>query len=129
MIEGIPVVNIEYDSSHSLSYGYWRCRECDNSFYGGGEALHKNSCSQSGYDSCNYCYGDAEIKRIKSYFVSFGLEGLHGCWTELAILRKHTQIEKLDEKVEVYRSKLLAVKDAETATKEADAMKQFLIVH
>jgi NAD-dependent SIR2 family protein deacetylase len=119
--------NIEYNSSLESTHGHWRCTECNSKFYGGGEALHRQNCSQKGYESCNYCYGDAEIKRISSLLSNFGIEHFHACWTELAILRKHLVIEDLDEKIDVYRSQLIKVKDVKIANREADAMKAFLL--
>lgn len=48
----------EFRNDDSIpSYGMWMCRSCKNEFYGGGPALHKRGCRESGYDSCTFVYG------------------------------------------------------------------------
>ena len=35
---------VAYDSNLGISYGYWICKKCTNSFFAGGEPLHKKTC-------------------------------------------------------------------------------------
>lgn len=43
----MSTLNVIYSPEDSdLSYGYFHCPECKSSFFGGGEALHRGSCSK-----------------------------------------------------------------------------------
>lgn len=54
-----------YDPERAtVSYGFYVCPECEASFYGGGKALHKAGCSNNDYASCEYHFGDAQVKDV-----------------------------------------------------------------
>jgi hypothetical protein len=61
------VLNVLYDPEERSTeeYGFWECPECQNTFFGGGTALHKKSCSRKGYDSLIYHFGAEEIRAQK----------------------------------------------------------------
>ncbi len=35
---------VAYDSAHSNAYGYWICKQCTSSFFGGGKPFHEKTC-------------------------------------------------------------------------------------
>lgn len=58
---------IKYDPDpEAMSYGWYRCPECEAQFYGGGPALHKKNCPSSGrgYEGLEYWIGDVAIRAI-----------------------------------------------------------------
>jgi len=59
-----------FDKNHQLSYGYYECPKCEAAFYGGGEALHRKSCTEKGYGNCIYAFGPNE----NLHFAPFSLK-------------------------------------------------------
>ena len=53
---------LQYDPGRSTyRFGFFVCRACGNTFYGGGcAALHASSCSETGYEQTVYVFGEAE---------------------------------------------------------------------
>lgn len=66
-------IALQYDKNHkNLTYGYWRCPECDYGFFGGGKALHKEDCSLNSYMGCIYVVGPDVISRAKQWAEEHG---------------------------------------------------------
>ena len=53
---------IMYDPAKSpLQFGFFTCRLCGNSFYGGNcAALHASTCPETSYNETMYVFGDRE---------------------------------------------------------------------
>ena len=68
------MIKLEYDPNYTLSYNLWRCPECGNTFYGGGRAIHKDSCSQTGYEKCICVIGPKIVARVKEWAKTEGKE-------------------------------------------------------
>lgn len=54
-------IEFVYDSTHTLSYGYYRCPECKVSMYGGGPIEHRNGCT----GRFRYHFGPKEVESVK----------------------------------------------------------------
>src|SRR5690242_6049205 len=58
-----------YDPESELAYGYWKCPKCGRQFYGGGHALHMDTCPdfvtawsvENVYENCLYIYTYKEL--------------------------------------------------------------------
>lgn len=84
---------LKFDYDYGMDYGYWKCRECSNEFYGGGEALHDKNCLAKdngtlGYKSCTYHFGPKEAKITKKigfspYCGRLTIETLTKCFPHL----------------------------------------------
>ncbi|MGG6267149.1 hypothetical protein ACQ4M3_13355 [Leptolyngbya sp. AN03gr2] len=118
---------IQYVPDYPNQHGYWKCSVCHSSFYGGGSAIHSSKeCTSSGYSSCVYHYGDAEIHRLASGLTRFGLSWLHGCFTELAILKAHSKLENLEALLKQYEQDLFQAKSVEKAAADIEVTRKFL---
>lgn len=61
------MIKLKYDPKEDLSYGLFHCPECDSSFYGGGNALHRKGCSQTDYANCEYIIGPKVVQKVKEH--------------------------------------------------------------
>ena len=50
-----------YDENHDISYGYWICKLCKKSFFGGGEPLHYRGCSLKGRVEGFFTYANEDM--------------------------------------------------------------------
>lgn len=58
---------IKYDDKLGISYGYYRCPECDSQMYAGGPFSHGPSCSRAGeedYEDLEYHIGLKVFQRL-----------------------------------------------------------------
>lgn len=57
---GMPY--LQYDPIRSpLRFGFFVCRKCGHTFYGGGcAALHASGCTEQGYGQTIYVFGERE---------------------------------------------------------------------
>lgn len=85
-------MDIRYDASHQLSYGYFHCSHCKKQFNSGmtnqdNIMMHDASCPvrQDGAQKTTYCYGDKEIAKVRSQYQSFGADFFTGTIQELIL--------------------------------------------
>lgn len=55
---------LRHDPQGAMSYGFFRCQECDVSMFDGGPFAHRKSCSRSGYEGLEYHMGDKAIAAV-----------------------------------------------------------------
>lgn len=66
-------MKLVYDPQNAtMSYGFFKCAVCGSEFYGGGRAMHKDGCSSTNYDTCEYHFGDKQVKAARKAATSFG---------------------------------------------------------
>lgn len=54
LLKGI-LLKTRFDKKHNkVSYPYYACEVCNNAFYGGGDAIHKEGCSEKGKNYSGY---------------------------------------------------------------------------
>lgn len=56
-------ISFEAAEDQYSSMGYWSCSECGSEFFGGGKAMHRKSCSKTGYTGLVYHYTQTEVKQ------------------------------------------------------------------
>lgn len=58
-------MKLVYDPENAtMSYGFYVCLACESEFYGGGHALHYKGCSETGYENCEYHFGDKQVSEV-----------------------------------------------------------------
>ncbi len=65
-------MQLAFDAGHTLSYGYYRCKACSHTFYGGGDALHERGCTTPGYENCVYVLGPKAIQSVQEWARTHG---------------------------------------------------------
>lgn len=90
----MSTLNVLYSPDSDLSYGCYHCQECDSSFYGGGEALHRKSCSNQSYEGLDYIIGLKVFTRImlgEDRINPITVEDLERCLPEMVRLYREKE--------------------------------------